>query len=275
MLTAVLLSACSALEALQLRPLIGPMGETRVHGRPGLSLTVVARDGVRLEGYLVPAAPPIRGTVLLLHGVGAQSSVWRDDAITFAAHGFHAVAWDARGHGASRGYCTYGARERDDVTDVLDALGPTWIDRPVLLYGYSMGAAVAIQAAAREPRIGGLVAIAPFTTLDGVIRRVAWGVPRRLLDDLLLRAERRADFQVDDVRPLRDAGHITVPIVVVAGALDQRSPVSEARDIVTAAGPLARLVILSTASHDDILARCGLYCLRLVGALARPMTRIP
>jgi pimeloyl-ACP methyl ester carboxylesterase len=41
--------------------------------------------------------------VIFLHGIGGNRTNWHDQLAEFGAH-FHAVAWDARGYGASDDY---------------------------------------------------------------------------------------------------------------------------------------------------------------------------
>lgn len=239
--------------------------------RSGEPLEVRARDGVRLRGFVAHSAKTPRGTVVLLHGVGASSAYWSAEAHALAGAGVDVVAWDARGHGASEGLCTYGARERDDVSDVLDALARHGLAEPILLYGYSMGAAVAIQAAAHDPRVDGVLAVAPFASLDDVIRRVIWAVPRRLVDRAIAAAELQAGFVIRAVRPVDDAAHLHVPLVVVAGALDDRVPLRAARAVARAAS--APLVVVPCATHDDVIVRCGGACDDALARLLREAAR--
>ncbi len=96
--------------------------------------------------------------LLLLHGfAGAKEdfSEWLD---RFAEAGWHAVAFDMRGHGASghpRGEENYSLNlMKDDVEAVVDDLG--W-DR-LVLFGHSMGGMVAQLFAIESPdRLDGLV----------------------------------------------------------------------------------------------------------------------
>ena len=42
--------------------------------------------------------------LLFLHGIGGNRSNWREQLAFFAAQGFTAAAWDARGYGDSDDY---------------------------------------------------------------------------------------------------------------------------------------------------------------------------
>src|SRR5437879_10010778 len=73
---------------------------------------------------------------------------------------------DARAHGASDGaMATYGWLERNDSKAIVDALEATEHPRHLFALGESMGAGIALQSAAVEPRIEAVVAEASFASL--------------------------------------------------------------------------------------------------------------
>ncbi len=100
----------------------------------------IASSGRRVE----PGLP----TLLWLHGAGMDHSVWALPARHFAHAGWNALAIDLPGHGASAGPPLGAIADLADwVGRLLEALA---IER-VSLIGHSMGALVALEAAARQP----------------------------------------------------------------------------------------------------------------------------
>src|SRR6185436_14421434 len=106
-----------------------------------------------------------RGTIVYLHGVADNHSSAAGVIRRFLPRGFLVIAYDSRAHGDSDGAaCTYGFYEKADLRRVIDALPPG----PVALIGTSLGAAVAVQAAAGDSRVTTVVAAETFSDLRTV-----------------------------------------------------------------------------------------------------------
>ncbi len=129
-------------------------------GPPSASLSVSILNPTNSD------APP-RGTILVLHGMSARSAWMHGKARALADAGYRAVLVDLRGHGASTGQrLTYGLREAEDLTYVLDALAiRRLLVGRVGVLGISYGATTAIHLAAIDRRISAVVAIAPFADM--------------------------------------------------------------------------------------------------------------
>jgi non-heme chloroperoxidase len=127
-------------------------------------------QGVRIAGdsWGDPQGP----LVLLQHGGGQTRHAWKGAGETLGAAGFHAVAFDARGHGDSD-WAPDGQYGQDlmveDLKCVVAALGHR---RPVLV-GASMGGGTSLVAAG-EDHVDAtalvLVDIGPRIEADGVDR---------------------------------------------------------------------------------------------------------
>src|SRR6202008_4281185 len=116
--------------------------------------------------------------------------------------------YDARLHGESDGaYCTYGYYEKHDVLRIIDYLLSRTDIHPgnIGLFGTSMGAAVAIQAAALDKRISAIIAENSFATLrtifDDYQRRIIKLPFHYLRNMVIVRSEFKATFKASDVSP--------------------------------------------------------------------------
>src|SRR5207237_2274314 len=109
-----------------------------------------------------------RGTVLLLHGYGEAQFAMAPWALRLAQEGWRCVLVDLRGHGKSTGRRIYfGVQEARDLSQLLDRLVRDGeMATPVAAMGESYGAALALRWKAAEPRVGSVVAIAPYAILS-------------------------------------------------------------------------------------------------------------
>lgn len=207
--------------------------------------------GVELEGWVIPAAPPRRGTLVYLHGVADNRGSAAGAAERFAARGFDVIAYDSRAHGGSGGdVCTYGYHEARDLARVLDVAAPG----PIVVVGTSLGAAVGLQAAAEDPRISAVVAAESFSDLETIAgERAPWFFTPALIDHALRIADERGRFQVRATSPVAAAPRIQVPVLLVHGELDRETPPDHSRRIFDALRVEKQLLIVPGAGHNQSL----------------------
>jgi pimeloyl-ACP methyl ester carboxylesterase len=236
-----------------------PHSSPRESGLPEEDFSVEVETDVTLQGWLVRATGGgrRRGLLVYLHGVSDSRGTGAGVAWRFAPRGWDVAAYDARAHGDSGGqYCTYGFWERHDVSRVLDALAARGVvPSPTVLFGSSMGAAVALQAAPDDARVRGVIAQSPFADLwTGADENRPFTMSRAALWAGLARAEELARFRADEVSAVEAARRLAVPLLLVHGARDRKlSPEHSRRILGAAAGP-KRLVVIENAGHDDVLA---------------------
>ena len=222
-------------------------------------LSIPTDDGLVLEGWLFAPARP-RGLVVLVHGKDINRQHLSFAAGRFLRQGYAVLAFDQRGHGRSQGtLTTYGAREVGDLRRAIDVAlaSPSLFGAssvPVFLVGESLGAAVALQTAAVEPRVRGVVAAASFADLRSVIAdRTPCFVDDETRDAALLEAAAEGGFRVDDISVVRAAASITVPVLLVHGSDDTYIPMRHSLRIYEALTSPKRLLRLEGVGHTDVL----------------------
>jgi pimeloyl-ACP methyl ester carboxylesterase len=207
-------------------------------------------DGVALRGWRFPARGTPRGLIVYLHGFGDDRREGEGIARRFGPLGFEVLAYDSRAHGESGGEaCTYGALEKRDLARVLDreARG-----LPVVLIGGSLGAAVALLAAADDPRISLVVAIASYSDLETIaVERAPFFVGREQVEASLRLAEEEGGFAVADASPLAAAPRIRCPVLLVHGGEDVTTPPEHSERIRAALAGEAELLLVPGVGHDD------------------------
>lgn len=103
--------------------------------------------------------------VALLHGIGGNRTNWLDQLPALAGAGYRALAWDARGYGASDDYVGQ-LKFRHFADDLLRLLDHAGIARAHLV-GLSMGGRIAQDLYARHPdRVATLCLCATSSAFD-------------------------------------------------------------------------------------------------------------
>jgi uncharacterized protein len=245
----VLVQAPAVIAGAILRPARIPVTEAVP---PGCQPRQFQGAGLTLRGWWCEPGGPIRGTLVSLHGVadnrrGAAGLVSR-----FGKRGLAVVAYDSRAHGESDGeFCTYGFHEKEDLRRVIATLPPG----PVILFGTSLGGAVALQAAAAEPRVSGVVAAETFSDLATVVRdRAPRFTPGFVISHAFRVAGERGDFDVEQVSPVRAAASIRAPVLLVHGAEDRDTRPDHSRRIYDALAGEKRLIVVPGAGHGQSLS---------------------
>lgn len=268
------------------RSLPGDPSELRLPGTPAdqriefdswavrsrsLDLPVWDIAGLRHDGPIV----------ILTHG-------WGDSRVTMLASGrvssllplvSRLVLWDLAGHGDARGLCTLGAREPSDLTALIERIAPS-DNLPLVLYGFSHGAAISLQAAAGSANVAGVIAeapyLAPWTPARNLLR--LRGLPYRtnLAPALALLGAALGRGLAWWPREGSQATWLPVgldrPTLILHGTQDAISPVEDAR---TLAARLARttLVEIPEGQHTTLFtqsaqrAACEAAIARFFGSL--------
>ena len=200
-------------------------------------------------------APSPTATVFVLHGIRDRRDSMRGIANAFASHGVRAVLVDLRGHGRSTGdFLSYGVVERVDLATVATTLGERGqIAGPLGVYGYSYGAATAIEWAASDPRIRAVVAVAPFASLRAIVPEYTpLPLPGGFVNECVDEAGREGGFDPDSASPLDAVTKTAVPVLVVHGDADERIPLAHSQRIATAGAGHTELIVVPGENHESI-----------------------
>ncbi|TYQ00356.1 alpha-beta hydrolase superfamily lysophospholipase [Tenacibaculum adriaticum] len=110
-----------------------------------------------------------KAVVVLVHGMGEHSNRYKHVAKNLVENDFGVVAYDNFGHGKTsgkRGHNPSYEAVLDIVSNVIEKAKELHPNKPVFLYGHSMGGNVVINyTLRRNPSIKGVVASSPFLRL--------------------------------------------------------------------------------------------------------------
>ena len=206
-----------------------------------------ATDGHPLYGYLVrPAAGAAdpKTVVLAFHG-NADLAAWFVPWARELAERTGAAVFvpEYRGYGGIPGPSTYGS-SAFDARGALAWLTSEYPGARVVLYGHSLGSAIAAELAAfmAPARPAALVLQSPFTSAQAMAARMLVP-PIPGLWNLISRVHY-------DTR--RIVGALDVPVHVSHGTRDVVIPVRMGRAVFAAARARGALLIVEGAGHNDV-----------------------
>jgi alpha-beta hydrolase superfamily lysophospholipase len=224
-----------------------------------------ANDGVTLHGWKVRPKNPSGDWVLLYHGISDNRTGNLGHAEFLLTNHYSLVMMDSRAFGKSGGeMATYGWLERNDTRSIVDALYAGESVRHVYALGVSMGAAIALQSAAVEPRIEAVVAEDPFENLREVTYDYAGLQKSPMLGKTIFRpasmaamheVQKDGGFNPDDVSPKKAVTVRAFPVLLICGSEDHRIPCRHAEAIFKAAIGPKELWIVEGAEHASALGQ--------------------
>lgn len=221
-----------------------------------------AADGVSLGAWFIPPAPAGDGaTVIFVHGLGGNRGELLNEAALLVSRGYGALLIDLRNHGRSHGsVTTLGYAEVEDVRGAVSyLLTRREVNRERIgLFGYSMGAATVLRAAARIPHVRAIIAQSAYSSLrDNIAQGVATktGLPPFPFAPLMIwLGERMTGLRIDQIRPIDDVEHIAPRAVLfIHGTQDASVDVSNSMKLYAAACEPKSLYLVKNASHRGLL----------------------
>jgi fermentation-respiration switch protein FrsA (DUF1100 family) len=199
---------------------------------------VAAEDGVALHGWFLPVEGS-RYTVVVCHGNAGNISHRLDRALLMHAKlKTDVFLFDYRGYGLSEGSPDEQGTYRDARAALRYLITARGVDRAnLIVFGESLGAAVALQLALEEP-VRALVLEAPFTSIADMAGNVLPFVPV----GRLLRTRYDNLAKIPGLR---------VPLLVLHGDRDATVPFAQGRRLFEAAPEPKQFFAIRGADHND------------------------
>lgn len=217
----------------------------------GFSKWTIVHKGISIPVWDVPGENPSAPRILVLHGWGDSRVVMLSRLPTLTRHASRVLLVDLPGHGDAGGTCSLGLTEPDVLPTILDRAA---VDKAVL-YGFSLGAGVAIASAAHSHnRFLAVIAEAPYrhaiTPARNVLQSRALPCHSTLVAAFrLLGFSSRIADAFDRVR-LAAQLQSKVPLLVLHATGDEISPIEDGRAIAHAAG--GHIIETSHCTHTTM-----------------------
>jgi len=248
---------------------------------------LTAPDGSSLRLRTWVPEGKTRAIVLLVHGLGEHCGRYEELARVFTATSIAVVAYDQRGHGESpgpRGHAKW-PQLLDDLDAAVAHVRAAWPDRPLFLYGHSLGGVLVtryVQTRDYAEAVAGVIASAPAfrPAFDppawklAAARLLARLRPSQTLHNELdltalcrdpkVVAAYRADPLTHDrisarlgldlleqgATALSDSDSLQVPMLLLHGDADRLTSFAASAEFAEQAGPIVDFVRLPGAFHE-------------------------
>ncbi|MBW1988275.1 MAG: alpha/beta fold hydrolase [Deltaproteobacteria bacterium] len=214
-------------------------------------LVIPAAGKGYLELWRVIPEKPLPLTAVFVHGLTRNRDMMTPRARVFGALGATTVMASARDHGGSSPHALMDVnRLAEDVDTVV-----SWVGEPVILYGHSAGAGAAMLFASRRPdMVRALVLESAYPyPWRAFVRFMASTNPvagRVFGPGVVAWMEILHQGSLARSSPLRLAGELSMPVLLIHGDEDEKFPLSWARRL-KRAFPRACLFVARGAGHAD------------------------
>jgi len=218
------------------------------------------RTSLHTESWLPDA--DVKAVVLIVHGLGEHIGRYAHVAELLVAHGYAVYGIDHLGHGKSTGLRGHVANIQglvDDLKTYFDTIRAAQVDKPIFIYGHSMGALIGLAFVLRfQGDVAGFVSSGTALNSDEgqptlllalvrALNRIAPTLPLMKLaaehisrdpeqvaaydsDPLNYRGGTRAGTAISIVKACQAArqelSELRLPLFVIHGGADKITPVS-------------------------------------------------
>jgi len=224
----------------------------------------VGTAGERLHGWWIPASGPEIGVLLYLHGNGVNIGANAEHANRFHQIRLSVVLIDYRGYGHSSGPFPNEQRVYEDAEASWQYLVQTQRVQPqrLVLYGHSLGGAIAINLARQHPEAAGLIVQCSFTSMR---QMVDYRMPGSIFPtDLLLTQKFDSIHKVTDLK---------LPVLYIHGLEDMQVPAAMSQALYDASPDPKQLYLVPDAGHNNVAEVAGPDYLKVIQSFLHQVLR--
>lgn len=209
-----------------------------------LSVPVTSSKVERIHGWWIENQnSPETKVLLYFHGNALNITANLNAARGFNQAGFSVLLIDYRGYGLSEGRFPNEQRIYQDATAAWNYVIRERQVKPqnIFIYGHSLGGAVAIDLASKNPEAAGLIVEATFSSIRDIVkyRKQFWMFPV----DLMVTQRFESIVKVPKLK---------MPVLFIHGTNDSTIPASMSEKLYAATPEPKLLFLVPGADHNDI-----------------------
>ncbi|AUT04306.1 phospholipase [Nostoc sp. CENA543] len=213
-------------------------------------LPVTANSGriERIHAWWIPAKSKNDQVLLYLHGNGENIGANVGHANRFHQLGFSVLLIDYRGYGRSEGAFPEEMNVYQDAATAWNYLVNQRKINPknIFIYGHSLGGAVAIDLAVKQPQAAGLIVQGSFTSIREMIdyRNTFRAFPI----DLIL------NQRFESIQKLPQ---LKMPVLFIHGTADETVPSFMSQKLYAVAPEPKKIILFEGAGHNNVAQLAG------------------
>ena len=201
-----------------------------------------------IHGWWIKSPQPDADVLLYLHGNAINVSANVGHANRLHKLGFSVLLIDYRGFGRSEGDFPNEKRVYEDAAVAWNYLvnEQQILPNKIFIYGHSMGGAIAIDLALKQPEAAGLIVESSFTSIREM---VAYRNLFRIFPVNLILTQR--------FESLQKVPQLKLPVLFIHGTADTTVPSFMSQKLYHAAPEPKRLFLVQAADHNDTATIAG------------------
>jgi pimeloyl-ACP methyl ester carboxylesterase len=207
-----------------------------------IPVRTASAEAQMLHAWWMPVARADAKVILYFHGNDGNVSTSIGATALLRELGYAVLVVDYRGYGESDGVFPKEATIYEDAEAALAALVDRWLVKPrdVYVYGHSLGAAVAIDLAAKHPELGGLIVESGFTSIYDMARLES---KYEIYPVSLLLNQR--------FESIKKVSQLALPVLYIHGTADRVVPYSMGVALFEQSGGFKRFVAVPGGGHEN------------------------
>ncbi|WP_019498910.1 alpha/beta hydrolase [Pseudanabaena sp. PCC 6802] len=195
-----------------------------------------------MHGWWLPSDRANAKVILYLHGNSKNIGGNIEHSHRFHKWGFSVFLVDYRGYGKSEGDFPTEAQVYVDAQAQWEYLTQKLGVNPkdIIIYGHSLGGAIAIELASKHPEAAGLIVEASFTSIKQMVDRD----PKFSIFPVDLLLHQKFDS-------ISKVGSLKLPVLYIHGTSDRVIPFSMGEQLFAATPTATQLVLIPNGGHNN------------------------